>query len=98
MLLFVLVQRATKKVKRTTIIFLNLEKSNKNKSCLRRIFIAVDPKTIMSELEFFYSSLYKENNNHSPSFLDDVKEVPTLTEELRMVCEGKIEYNECFNV
>ena len=60
--------------------------------------IAVDPKTIMSELEFFYSSLYKENNGHSSSFLEDSKEVPTFTEELRMVCEGKIEYNECFNV
>ena len=83
--------------------FLNLEKSNKNKSCLRKILksdgtIAVDPKTIMSELEFFYSNLYKENNSHSSSFLEDLKEVPTLTEELRMVCEGRIEYNECFNV
>ena len=52
-LLFVLVQRGTKKVKRTTNIFLNVEKSNKNKSCLRKILksdgtIAVDPKTIMS--------------------------------------------------
>ena len=52
----------------------------------------------MSELEFFYSSLHKENNSHSSSFLEDLKEVPTLTEELRMVCEGRIEYNECFNV
>ena len=83
--------------------FLNLEKSNKNKSCLRKILksdgtIAVDPKAIMSELEFFYSNLYKENISYSSSFLEDLKEVPTLTEELRMVCEGKIEYNECFNV
>ena len=83
--------------------FLNLEKSNKNKSCLRKILksdgtIAVVPKTIMSELEFFYSNLYKENNSHSSSFLEDLKEVPILTEELRMVCEGRIEYNECFNV
>ena len=44
-----------------------------------------------------HSNLYKENNSHSSSFPEDVKEVPTLTEELRMVCEGKIEYNECFN-
>ena len=58
--------------------------------------IAVDPKTIMRELEFFYSNLYKENS-HSSSFLEDLK-VPTLTEELRMVCEGKIEYNECFTI
>ena len=52
----------------------------------------------MSELELSYSNLYKENNSHSSSFLEDLKEVPTLIEELRMVCEGKIEYNECFNV
>ena len=44
-----------------------------------------------------HSNLYKENNSHSSSFPEDVKEVPTLIEELRMVCEGKIEYNECFN-
>ena len=48
--------------------FLNLEKSNKNKSCLRKVLksdgtIAADTKTIMSELEFFYSKLYKENNS-----------------------------------
>ena len=53
----------------------------------------------MSELESFYSNLYnEENSGHSSSFLDDLKKVPTLTEELRTVCEGKIEYNECFNV
>ena len=52
----------------------------------------------MSELESFYSNLYKESNSLSSSFLDDLKEVPTLTEELRNVCKGKIEYNECFNL
>jgi len=60
--------------------------------------IAVDPKTIMRELEFFYSNLYKESNSHSSSFLEDLKDVPILTEELRMVYEGRIEYNGCFNV
>ena len=60
--------------------------------------IAVDPKTNMRELEFFYSNLYKENNSHWSSFLEDLKDVPILTEELRMVCEGRIEYNECFDV
>jgi len=80
-----------------------LEKSNKEKSCLRKILksdgtIVVNPKSIMSELESFYTNLYKESNCLPSSFLDDLKEVPTLTEELRNVCEGKIEYNECFNV
>ena len=45
------------------------------------------------------SNLYsEENRGHSSSFLDDLKEFPTLTEELRNLCEGKIEYNECFKV
>ena len=70
--------------------FLNLEKSNKEKSCLRKILksdgtIVVNPKSIMSELESFYTNLYKESNCLSSSFLDDLKEVPTLTEELRNV-------------
>ena len=51
----------------------------------------------MNELESFYSNFYSEANGHSSSFLDGLKEVPTLTEELRSVCEGKIEY-ECFKV
>ena len=83
--------------------FLNLEKSNKEKSCLRKVLksdgtIAVNPKSIISELESFYSNLYKESNRLSSSFLDDLKEFPTLNEDLRNICEGKIEYNECFNV
>ena len=55
----------------------------------------------MSELELYYSNLYsEENSGHSPelSVLDDLKEFPTLTEELRNLCEGNIEYNECFKV
>ena len=53
----------------------------------------------MNELESFYFNLYsEENSGHSSSFLDDVKEFLTLTEEIRNSCEGKIEYNECFKV
>ena len=47
----------------------------------------------MSELESYYFNLYSEvNSGHSPelSFLDDLKEFPTLTAELRNLCEGKI--------
>ena len=53
----------------------------------------------MNELDSFYSNLYsEENNSHLSSFLDQlhVKEVPTLTEELQNLSEGKIEYNVCF--
>lgn len=45
----------------------------------------------MNELESYYSNLYsEENSSHSPSFLDDLKEVPTLTEELQIMCEGTL--------
>ena len=53
----------------------------------------------MNELESFYSNLYsEENSGHSSFFLDYLKEFPTLTDELRNLCEGKIEYNEGFKV
>lgn len=53
----------------------------------------------MNELESFYSNLYsEENSGHSSSFLDDLKEPPTLTKELRNLYEEKIEYSECFKV
>ena len=88
--------------------FLNLEKSNKKKSCVRKIFtsdetLTINPKTILSELEHFYSNLYKTKNDDDSerkfsSLLDDLSGVPMLSEELRSICEGKITYNECFSV
>ena len=61
--------------------------------------ITANPKTIKNELESFYSNLYsEENSGHWSSFLDNLKELPPLTEELQNLCEGKIEYNECFKV
>ena len=89
--------------------FLNLEKSNKKKSCVRKIFMSdgkltTNPPKIMSELESFYSNLYKDNSDevsgtvNLSSFLNDLTEVPTLSEELRSICEGDLTYNECFSV
>ena len=51
--------------------------------------------------ELFYSHLYKTKNDDESerklsSLLDDLSGVPTLSEELRSICEGKITYNECF--
>ena len=59
--------------------FLNLKKSNKEKSCVPKILksdwtITFNPKSIMSELESFYSNLYKENNRLPSFFLDDLKD------------------------
>ena len=61
-LLLVPVRTGMKNVKK---YFLNLEKSNKKKSCVRNIVtgdgtITANPKTIMNELESFYSNLYSE--------------------------------------
>lgn len=87
---------------------MNLEKSKKKKSCVRKIFtsdetLTINPKTILSELELFYLNLYKTKNDEESerklfSLLDDLSGVPTLSEELRAICEEKITYNECFSV
>ena len=87
---------------------MNLEKPNKKKSSVRKIFtsdetLTSNPKTILSELELFYSNLYKTKNDDESerklsSLLDDLSGVPMLSQELRSICEGKITYNECFSV
>ena len=46
--------------------FLNLGQSNKKKSCVRKFFksdetVTSNPKSILNELEHFYSNLYKES-------------------------------------
>ena len=102
--------RATwyEKGEKNTKYFLNMEKSNKKRSCVRKILtnddtLTTNPTTILNELELFYSNLYKDSNCHSSesnlsSLPDDWIEVPMLSEELRLTCEGKITYNECFSV
>lgn len=50
--------------------FLNLEKSNKKKSSVRKIItnhgkLTANSKTILNELELFYSTLYSDNNGRS---------------------------------
>lgn len=87
---------------------MNLEKSNKKRSCVRKILtsdetLTINPKTILSELELFYSNLYKTKNDEESerklsSLPDDLSGVPTLSEELRSIYEGKITYNEYFSV
>ena len=85
--------------------FLNLEKSNKKKCSVRKIItndgkLTSNLKTILNELELFYSTLYSDNNFHSSqsSFLDDLLETPKLSGELRSMCEGQITHNECYSV
>ena len=87
--------------------FLNLEKSNKKKSSVRKIFtrdgkLTNNPKTIMDELESFYADLYDGSSCPSDSatsmFLDNSRGFPALADDSRKICEGKLGYSECFSV
>ena len=88
------------------IYFLNLENSNKKKSTVRKVFnregkLTTDPKQIMNESEVFYSDLYDGSTCVDmvsfSSFLSDLNEIPSLVEEKKNVCEGKLGYGECYN-
>ena len=85
---------------------LNLENSNKKKSTVRKVFnregkLTTDPKQIMNELEVFYSDLYDGSKcvdmGSFSSFLSDLNEIPSLVEERKNVCEGKLGYGDCYN-
>ena len=55
----------------------------------------------MNELEAFYSDLYDGSTcvdmGSFSSFLSDFNETPSLVEERKNVCEGKLGYGECYN-
>ena len=55
----------------------------------------------MNELEAFYSDLYDGctcvDMGSFSSFLSDLNEIPSLVEEKKNVCEGKLGYGECYN-
>ena len=85
--------------------FLNLEKSNKKKSSVRKIFtrdgkLTNNPQKIMDELESFYADLYDGSTCPSDSatsmFLDNSRGFPALADDSRKICEGKLGYSECF--
>ena len=89
---------------KSTQYFLNLEKRNKAKSHLRRIFISENVETtnldqIMSSLRSFYSALYKRRSEKSEAecldFLGNLN-IPKLSDDDRTSCEGKLTLNECW--
>ena len=55
----------------------------------------------MNELEAFYSDLYDGSTcvdtGCFSSFLSDLNEIPSLVEEKKNVCEGKLGHGECYN-
>ena len=78
---------------------MNLDNSNKKKSTLRKVFnregkLTTDPKQIMNELELFFFDLYDGSTcvdmGSFSSFLSDLNEIPSLVEEKKNFCEGKL--------
>ena len=89
---------------KSTKYFLNLEKRNHIKKHMRKLnvngSITTDPLNILSEQQRFYQELYTRRNKNEDnsqmieSFLKDLN-VPKLSEEQKVSCEGKITAEEC---
>ena len=93
---------------RNSKYFLNLENSNKKKSCIRKLLRSngeetTDPSTIMNEIHNFYSNLYDEKSETQTDysncpFFENTSSFPKLTDSMREKCEGQLTYLECFKV
>ena len=89
---------------KSTKYFLNLEKRNHIKKHMRKLkingSITTDPFNILSEQQCFYQGLYTSINKNVDatakieSFLGDLN-IPKLSEEQRLLCEGEINSGEC---
>ena len=85
--------------------FLNLENARSGRTTIRRLFdskgkITVNPESIMNKLKDYYQSLYSNqdsdlNEELCSTFLDN-NNIPILSEESRMACEGKLSFVECY--
>ena len=88
---------------KSTKYFLNLEKRNHVKKHMRKLrisgLITTDPFNILSEQKRFYQELYTsqndtDNSQSTVSFLSNL-DIPLLTEEQKLSCEGIISPDEC---
>ena len=85
--------------------FLNLENRRSGQATIRKLFdskgkITVNPKSIMNELKDYYQNLYSKQDSYlneelSSTFLDN-NNIPILSEESMMECEGKLSLEECY--
>ena len=89
---------------KSTKYFLNIEKRNHVKKHERKLktsgSIITDPFNILSEQKTFYQELYtskckKVDNTRATEFFLSNLNIPRLTEQQRLSCEGKITSNEC---
>ena len=85
--------------------FLNLEKTRRGKTAVRRLYdsagkITVNPKFIINELRDYYQELYsnhdfEEGEEFASDFLEN-SNIPTLSNNSMMICEGLLTCAECF--
>ena len=86
---------------KSTKYFLNLEKRNHVVQKLKTSgSIITDPFDILSEQKRFYQELYtshnkKADNTQTAEFFLNNLNIPGLTEQQRLSCEGKITSNKC---
>ena len=82
-----------------------MEKTRHGKSAVRRIYdstgkIIVNPKSIINELRDSYQNLYSNHNSEEgEEFASDFLEnpnIPTLSDNSKMTCEGLLTCAECF--
>ena len=89
-----------------TKYFLNLEKSNRNKTSIKKL-IKPDSEIeitgfneIQEEIKSFYQSLYSRKYlKTEKQCLDYLKDIntPKITTQQKMVCEEKLTVKECFD-
>ena len=90
---------------RKTRILLNLEKTRRGKTPVRRLYdstgkITVNPRSIINELRNYCQTLYSNHDfEEGEEFASDVLEspnIPSLSNNSKMTCEGLLTCAECF--
>ena len=88
---------------KNTAFFLNLEKQHQNNNCITKLkdengHIAQDDKSILSQIETFYTKLYTSTGpkqSDIANYLNDTNFKNTLSPNDSLSCEGLITKDEC---
>ena len=77
-----------------------------SKTCIRKVFnkenkLIFEPKAIRDELYNFYADLHENKDSESShvigeQFFDRCTSLPKLSDEKKLLCEGRLTYAECF--